>query len=672
MDHYYEVSDLRVTFAGDSGRSVAVEDVSFYVEPGEVVCFVGESGSGKSVTQLAALQLLPVPPASIESGKVLLSGENLMQYKAQSATMRAIRGGEIGMIFQEPMTSLNPTKQIGLQITESAMLHLKLGRREAEEKAVDLLRQVGIPDPESRLRDYPHQFSGGMRQRIMIAIAMASDPKIIVADEPTTALDVTTQAQILELLTDLAKKNNIALILITHNLGIVARYAERIYVMYAGNVVESGGSMDIFARPHHPYTRGLIKAVPRLDLGEHRLIPIDGLPPSPGVRQPGCQFANRCPYAVDACRSKPSLDLIEGIHYCACHRKGEDFDLLESKDTEESHKTTEGLGEVLLSVKDLKVTYPIRKGLLNRKVGDLTILDGISFHIRRGETLGLVGESGCGKTTAARGILKLIEGTTGEVWLNGKEILSVPEKEFRPTRKNIQMIFQDPFSSLDPRVNVEDLVGEPLIIHHLVSGKEEYHQRVDELLRLVGLDPSLKDRVAHEFSGGQRQRVGIARALAADPDVIICDEPISALDVSIQAQIINLLEDLQEKMHLTYLFIAHDLAVVKHISHRVAVMYLGNIVEISDSEELYAHARHPYTKALLNAIPIPDPRVELEREHEMLRGEVPSVLMRPKGCCFAERCPFASEQCRQQKPVLQFDEKGHGTACWQIRQECGK
>ena len=394
MDHYLEVSDLRVTFAGDSGKSVAVEDVSFYVDPGEVVCFVGESGSGKSVTQLAALQLLPVPPACIESGTVLLSGEDLMQYRAASATMRAIRGGEIGMIFQEPMTSLNPTKQIGIQIAESAMLHLHLGKKEAEKKAVELLRQVGIPDPESRLSEYPHQFSGGMRQRIMIAIAMASDPKIIVADEPTTALDVTTQAQILELLSSLAKKNNIALILITHNLGIVARYAERIYVMYAGNVVESGTSMDIFASPHHPYTKGLLKAVPRLDLGEHRLIPIDGLPPSPGKRQKGCQFANRCPYALEICETKPVLAGIEGIHFCACHRMQEDLDTAGEKEAQESRKSTENLGAVILEVKDLRVTYPIRKGLLNRKVGDVTILDGISFAIRRGETLGLVGESG--------------------------------------------------------------------------------------------------------------------------------------------------------------------------------------------------------------------------------------------------------------------------------------
>ncbi|MBQ1310535.1 MAG: ABC transporter ATP-binding protein [Blautia sp.] len=664
MDHYLEVSDLRVTFAGDSGKSVAVEDVSFYVDPGEVVCFVGESGSGKSVTQLAALQLLPVPPACIESGTVLLSGEDLMQYRAASATMRAIRGGEIGMIFQEPMTSLNPTKQIGIQIAESAMLHLHLGKKEAEKKAVELLRQVGIPDPESRLSEYPHQFSGGMRQRIMIAIAMASDPKIIVADEPTTALDVTTQAQILELLSSLAKKNNIALILITHNLGIVARYAERIYVMYAGNVVESGTSMDIFASPHHPYTKGLLKAVPRLDLGEHRLIPIDGLPPSPGKRQKGCQFANRCPYALEICETKPVLAGIEGIHFCACHRMQEDLDTAGEKEAQESRKSTENLGDVILEVKDLRVTYPIRKGLLNRKVGDVTILDGISFAIRRGETLGLVGESGCGKTTAARGILKLIEGTTGGVSLMGKQILSLKEKDFRPQRKSIQMIFQDPFSSLDPRVTVEDLVGEPLLIHKLVKDNRQYHSRVDELLELVGLDPALKDRVAHEFSGGQRQRVGIARALAADPDVIICDEPISALDVSIQAQIINLLEDLQEKMQLTYLFIAHDLAVVKHISHRVAVMYLGNIVEISDSEELYANARHPYTRALLDAIPIPDPGVELARSHEMLRGEVPSVLNRPAGCCFADRCIYAAPQCREKKPELVFDEKGHGTACY--------
>ena len=618
MEHFLEVKNLRVSFTGDIQKSIAVDDVSYYAEPGEVVCFVGESGSGKSVTQLAALQLLPVPPAVIEGGEVWLEGVNIMQYKADSPQMRAVRGGEVGMIFQEPMTSLNPVKTIGVQIMESVILHLKCSREKARERALELLGQVGIPDAAARLNDFPYQFSGGMRQRIMIAIALAASPKVIVADEPTTALDVTTQAQILDLLTSLAAKNNTALILITHNLGIVARYAQRIYVMYAGKIVEEGPAEKIFGHTAHPYTKGLLQAVPRLDDQNRRLVPIDGIGPSPGKRLTGCQFRNRCRYSSEKCCEEQALREIGGGQRSACIWSYEELKEQEKEGAEDERKETEEFGENVLEVKDLRVTYPLRKGILNRKAGELTIIDGISFSIRKGETLGLVGESGCGKTTTAKAILKLLEGTSGRVLLNGRDILPLREKEFRSQRKNIQMIFQDPFSSLDPRKPVEELVGEPLLIHKLVKDRAEYDRRVDELFCLVGLEPSMKNRVAHEFSGGQRQRVGIARALAAAPDIIICDEPVSALDVSIQAQIINLLEDLQQRLKLTFLFIAHDLSVVKHISHRVAVMYLGNIVEISDSEELYAKARHPYTKALLNAVPIPDPAIEQERERRML------------------------------------------------------
>lgn len=666
MNHYLEVSDLHISFYGAEEVSKAVDGVSYYVDPGEVVCFVGESGSGKSVTQLGVLQLLPVPPAKIEKGSVKLKGEELLSYDAKSPQMRAVRGGEIGMVFQEPMTSLNPLKTIGSQIMESVVFHLKCSDKEARERAIELLKQVGIPDPEKRLSEYPHQFSGGMRQRIMIAIAMASKPKIIVADEPTTALDVTTQAQILDLLTSLAKKNNTGLILITHNLGIVARYAERIYVMYAGNIVESGKCTDIFSKTSHPYTKGLLRAVPRLDNDSKKLIPIDGVSPSGGKRLTGCQFANRCKYATEECSHKQELRQIEDGHYSACWHDAEYFKEYRIVDDEPEDEDVNSTvtDEKILEVSNLRVSYPIKKGILNRTVGQLTIIDDISFDIRKGETLGLVGESGCGKTTAAKSILRLIENTQGSIRLNGEEILTLKEREFRSKRKNIQMIFQDPYSSLDPRKVVGDLVGEPLLVHKLVRGAEEYNKRVDELLTLVGLDPKLKNRVAHEFSGGQRQRIGIARALAASPDIIVCDEPISALDVSIQAQIINLLEDLQKKLHLTYLFIAHDLAVVKHISHRVAVMYLGNIVEISESEDLYNDARHPYTKALLNAVPIPDPVVELERERNILPGEVPSVMNRPAGCCFYDRCVYATEKCKKAKPEMKFDEKGHGYACF--------
>jgi len=669
MGHFFEMEGLRVTFVNDKEVSVAVDNVSYYVNNGEVVSFVGESGSGKTVAQLAALQLLPVPPAKIESGKVIFEGSDLLQYHRDSAQMRAVRGGAVGMVFQEPMTSLNPVKTIGVQLMESIILHQGAKEKEAREKAAGLLKQVGIPDPVLRLNDYPHQFSGGMRQRIMIAIAMAGNPRLIIADEPTTALDVTTQAQILDLLMSIAAKNNTAVLLITHNLGIVARYAQRIYVMYAGSIVESGKGADIFGTPAHPYTKGLLKAVPRLDDTNRRLIPIDGVPPSPNNRKTGCQFQDRCPHVCSSCRGElmPPLREVRDGHYSACLFTPEEISAREvlKEEIREEERTVSD--QIVLNVEHLKVSYPIRSGFLQKKIGDLVILDDISFQIRKGETLGFVGESGCGKTTAAKAILKLLEGTRGKVGFHGTDLLTIREKDFRPLRRKIQMIFQDPFSSLDPRKSSGDLVGEALLIHKLAKSRDEYDKQVDKLFGLVGLDSSMKNRVAHEFSGGQRQRIGIARALAGNPEVLICDEPISALDVSIQAQIINLLQDLQQQLQLTYLFIAHDLSVVKHISHRVAVMYMGNIVEFSTSEDLYENARHPYTQALLSAVPIPDPKVEAIRERKMLPGEVPSIRNRPHGCCFNERCREATQMCREKKPELIWDKDGHGVACYKYK-----
>ena len=535
------------------------------------------------------------------------------------------------------------------------------------------MEKVGIADAKTRLYDYPHQFSGGMRQRIMIAIALAGNPDMIIADEPTTALDVTTQAQILDLLKTLAKEKNTALLMITHNLGIVARYAERIYVMYAGNIVEAGTTMEIFHEPSHPYTRGLLRAVPRLDDDKNRLIPIDGNPPTPTNRKEGCQFIDRCRYACEKCYGKamPALRQESETHFIACYLSKEELDEKEkSWETEKSvHKSLPG-DEVVLEAKDIDVSFPVKGGFFKKKSGNLNVLHHVNFQLYKGETLGLVGESGCGKTTTAKAVLKLLDETVGKVYLNGEEILGVPERLFRKERRKIQMIFQDPSSSLDPRKSAEELVGEPLFPYGLVKSKEEYDNRVDELFKLVGLEPALKTRYAHEFSGGQRQRVGIARALACEPEIIICDEPISALDVSIQAQIINLLEDLQEKLGLSYLFVAHDLSVVKHISHRVAVMYLGVIVELTSSSDLYKNPLHPYTKALLRSVPIPDPVLQEGEKNYELRGEVPSIVKRPEGCPFSNRCELATEKCRQQIPDFQEVEKGHFVACFAVKKSC--
>ncbi len=669
MEHFWDIKDLTVSYKTMDGKAVVVDGVSLYVDSGEVIGVVGESGSGKSQTQLSALQLIPMPPGKIESGKVLLDGENLLDHAANSGYMRDVRGGRVGMIFQEPMTSLNPVKTIASQLMESIVLHCNATKEQARARAAELLDQVGIPDAASRLDDYPHQFSGGMRQRIMIAMAMAGEPEMIIADEPTTALDVTTQAQILDLLKEMAEKNHTALIFITHNLGIVAKYAQRIYVMYAGNIVESGTTMEIFKQPSHPYTRGLLKAIPRLDGSGERLTPIDGTPPSPANRKAGCQFRDRCKYAAECCASDapPPLREVSDGHFAACFLTRAQLDEAEQRWEREAHRPKAvPMEEVVLRAEDICVSFPIRKGLLQQKVGSLDVLRNVEFQLHRRETLGLVGESGCGKTTTAKSVLKLLDEATGKVWLDGEEILAMPEREFRKKRRKIQMIFQDPFSSLDPRKSAGALVGEPLMPYGLVKTRAEYDARVDELFRMVGLDPDLKDRYAHEFSGGQRQRIGIARALACQPEIIICDEPISALDVSIQAQIINLLEDLQNDLGLSYLFVAHDLSVVRHISHRVAVMYLGTVVELTSSEDLYTHPLHPYTQALMSAVPLPDPEAAKRDQRFVLKGEVPSIIHRPAGCPFHNRCPHATEQCAREIPPLREAEPGHFAACFLV------
>ena len=697
MGRLLEVKNLSVRFRVDGATIRAVDGVSYYVDEGEIVAFVGESGCGKSVTQYSVLQLIPRPPGEIVAGEVWFDGTDLLRYSADSREMRAVRGGKIGIVFQEPMTSLNPVLTVGSQIAEAVTLHLGLSKKEARRRAVELMKLVGIPDAEQRVDDYPHQFSGGMRQRIMIAMALSCNPKLLIADEATTALDVTTQAQVLELLRDVVKKTQTALVIVTHNLGIVARYAERVYVMYAGEIVESGPTRDIFGRPRHPYTIGLLKAVPRLDDPKDRkLATIDGLPPDLSRKPEVCAFLPRCPFATDECRVRPAPRLKEvgAGHYAACYvlpaeaiwtdgrsaqtsvsarTGGADGGWrIEVRDRQEGDGRFMIDGEMLpepvplVEVRDLRMYFPVRRGLLQRKVAELKAVDGVSFRIRKGETLGLVGESGCGKTTVARCVLRMYEPTGGAVLFRGSDITRTPVGRLRPLRRNMSMIFQDPFGSLDPRQTVGNIVGEPLKIHKLVRSRSEYEDRLAELFRLVGLDPDLRNRMPHEFSGGQRQRVGIARALASQPEFIVCDEPISALDVSIQAQIINLLEELQEKLGLTYLFIAHDLSVVRHISDRVAVMYLGKIVEIADWRQLYDDPRHPYTKMLLSAVPIPDPVAEQKRERIEIRGEVPSLLRRPKGCGFVNRCPLATKECEEVDPELREVDSGHHVACWKV------
>jgi len=592
------VEDLHVHFATSRGLVRAVEGLSYQVRRGEVLAVVGESGCGKSVSALAIMRLLARPAGRVAGGRILFDGRDLLALSEEE--MRSVRGREIGMVFQEPMTSLNPVLPIGLQIAEPLRIHLGMNPDQARDRAIELLRLVGITDPERRLAQYPHHFSGGMRQRVMIAIGLACNPKLLIADEPTTALDVTIQAQILELMRDLARSLDVSLIVITHNLGIVARYADRVNVMYAARVAEQGTSDDIFLRPRHPYTMGLMRSVPRLDRprGE-RLETIEGLPPNLLAPPAGCRFAPRCRYAIDRCAEDPPLANCGPGHVSACHRAGEfasgRLSTAAAATTATAAEAAQADGATLLEVRGLKKHFTVSRGglLSSGPTASVRAVDDVTFDIRRGETLGLVGESGCGKTTVGRLILRLETPTAGTLRFDGHDMGSASAEQTRKDRRKIQAIFQDPYSSLNPRMTIGQIIAEPLQVYKLVPSAKAARERVAELLTQVGLFPYMAERYPHEMSGGQRQRVGIARALAMEPSFIVCDEPVSALDVSIQGQIINLLEDLQRRLGLTYLFIAHDLAVVRHISSRVVVMYLGRIMEVADRDTLYAAPLHP-------------------------------------------------------------------------------
>lgn len=557
-----EVKNLSIDFRTDDGIIHAVKNISFEIPRGKTVGLVGESGSGKSVTSLALMGLLPTPPAKITQGEILLDGENLL--KVPEARLRDLRGNRISMIFQEPMTSLNPVFTIGDQISETLIRHQGLNKKEARLRAIDLLEQVGIPKPAERVDMYPHNLSGGQRQRVMIAMAIACKPDLLIADEPTTALDVTIQKQILDLLADLQAKYGMSLLFITHDLGVVADIADEVLVMYRGDVVERGTTKDIFASPKHPYTKGLLACRPSLDESPRRLPTLSDFMAADGTEKTAKEQAVHAPR--------------------------------HSSEKMESDK-------VLLEIKDLKTFYPGQKTFFGGVKTWTHAVDGVSLKVRKGKTLGLVGESGCGKTTLGRTILRLVEPTSGEILYDGKDITKFSKSEMREMCRRMQIVFQDPYASLNPRMTVGAMLMEPLEIHGIGKTREERMNRVHELMKVVGLAPEMINRYPHEFSGGQRQRIGIARALAVEPEFIVCDESVSALDVSIQAQILNLLLDLQEQFNLTYIFISHDLAVVKFISDEVAVMNGGKIVEMNDAQGIYENPQHEYTKKLLSAIP---------------------------------------------------------------------
>ncbi|MFG1705957.1 dipeptide ABC transporter ATP-binding protein [Nonomuraea sp. M3C6] len=631
MSPVLEVSELNVSF----GDVHAVRGVSYVVQPGEVLGIVGESGSGKSVTSAAVMGLLP--PQARVTGSVRLHGRELIG--APERELTAFRGKTMSMVFQDPLSALTPVYRVGDQIAEAVRVHQRVSKETALVKAIELLELVGIPHPAERALAFPHEFSGGMRQRVVIAMAIANDPDVIICDEPTTALDVTIQAQVLEVLKRAQAKTGAAIIMITHDLGVVAGFADRVLVMYAGRPVEVGEVDDIYYRTRMPYTVGLLGSIPRVDRdGRQPLAPIEGTPPSPTALPPGCPFAPRCPMRIDACdeREPPLFEVGPG-HGAACIRWDEVHP--NGQVPPAAPNGMSGLrvrGErTVLAVRGLVKDYPLLKGaVFKRRVGTVHAVAGVSFDIHQGETLGLVGESGSGKTTTLTQILELVAPQEGRIVVLGHDTARLGRGERTEIRRDMQVVFQDPLASLDPRMTVHDILAEPLRTHGKPAGR-----RVGELLTLVGLDISHAARYPQDFSGGQRQRIGIARALALEPRLLVLDEPVSALDVSIQAGVINLLDSLKARLGLSYLFVAHDLAVVRYIADRVAVMYLGRIAEIGQVDAVFDGPAHPYTQALLSAIPLPDPVRERSRERILLEGDLPSPAHPPSGCRFRTRCP---------------------------------
>jgi peptide/nickel transport system ATP-binding protein len=667
-----EISDLKTDIRLKRATVHAIAGVNMSVERGECVGLVGESGSGKTMTAMSVMRLLP-PGGHIVGGQILFEDRDLAVLDDDE--IRHIRGNEIGMIFQDPMTSLNPTMTIGQQISETVVLHRGARKQQAHDRAVEVLDLVGMPSPERRALDYPHQLSGGMRQRAMIAMALACEPKLLIADEPTTALDVTIQKQILELIDGLRHRLGMAVILVTHDLGVIAGRADKVCVMYAGQIVETTDTTTLFANPRHPYTEALFESLPETgaDRGQ-RLYSIPGMPPDLTRTLTACRFAPRCRYAQDKCReSDPQLAGETGLHRYACffpvgveEKQAGDrvIPVAEVTEAEGEPLPETSIGEPILKISNLVKDFAITAGaVLQRKIGTVSAVADVSVAIRAGETFGLVGESGCGKTTIGRLVVGLEKATSGSIQFQGEELTKLSERQLRRRRRKIQLMFQDSYASMDPRMRVGAILREPMVIQH-IGNRREQNTRIEELLDEVGLPRTAVQRYAHEFSGGQRQRLGLARALALRPDLVVADEPVSALDVSIQSQVLNLMLDLQRGRELTYIFISHDLSVVRYLSDRIGVMYLGKLVEVGPATQVYARPVHPYTRGLIDTVPVADPEAEKAKVHQGVTGELPSAINPPSGCRFRTRCPFAQELCAQEEPPLRaFSVNGHRAAC---------
>jgi peptide/nickel transport system ATP-binding protein len=660
-----EIEGLRTEIRRRKDRVHPVDGVSLTVSQGETVGLVGESGCGKTMTAMSIMQLLP-PGGHIAAGAIRLRGTDLVPLGPPQ--MREIRGKDIAMVFQDPMTSLNPTMTIGKQIAGPVREHLGFSRAAAMQRAEEVLGLVGMPRPAERLDDYPHQLSGGLRQRVMIAMALACEPKLLIADEPTTALDVTIQAQILELLDDLKSRLNMGMLLVTHDMGVIAGRADRVLVMYAGRIAEAAGTDALFSAPRHPYTEALMNSVPKLDQDRDQgLYSIPGRPPDLSDLPAGCRFAARCRYAEPDCRDQdPVLGGPDPAHRYACFHPRPaapgDGDPAAAVATGTRRAAPAAGDAPLLELAGVHKEFAVRAGVLQRKVASVKAVSGVSFSVAAGETFGLVGESGCGKTTIGRLIATLERADRGSIRLEGVELESLSGNRLRRTRRNVQLMFQDAYASLDPRMPVGASIAEPLTVQH-VGTRASRAATVRELLDKVGLPRDATTRYPHEFSGGQRQRIGLARALALSPRLIVADEPVSALDVSIQSQVLNLMKSLQADLGLTYVVISHDLSVVRYLADRIGVMYLGKLVEIGPSAALYASPAHPYTAGLLEAIPVPDPARERAKESAVIRGELASALHPPTGCRFRTRCPRAQDLCATEEPPLRPFGTGHLAAC---------
>ncbi len=663
MQNLLQVKNLKTCFSTDDGIINAVDGVSFDIARGKTFALVGESGCGKSMTALSIMKLVPKPAGEIVDGQILLDGEDLCQMP--EVAMRILRGNRISMIFQEPMTSLNPVMTIGDQIRETLEYHLRLNKKAAKISAIELLELVGIPDPEQRYSEYPHQISGGMKQRVMIAMALSGEPDLLIADEPTTALDVTIQAQILDLLRKLQKERGMAILLITHDLGIVAEMADEVAVMYAGEIVEQRDRAAFFAKPQHPYSQKLLSALPGKNKRGETLEVIRGTVPPLNRPFTNCRFVNRCDSAWALCeQSIPSWTALQmgGIR---CHLQEFPERRIQLVHTPGGTQNTEGAApeeRALLQISNLKVHFPIQKGFFKRVVGQVKAVDGVSLKVDPGRTVALVGESGCGKTTTGKAILQLIPQSGGEILFEDEDLSRLSNTALRLRRRDFQIIFQDPYSSLNPRMLVGDIIKEGVKALKIEIENDTDDAWLDELLAQVGLPADAKHRYPHEFSGGQRQRICIARVLAVRPKLIVCDEPTSALDVSVQAQVLNLLKELQATYGLAYLFITHDLSVVDYFAHEVAVMYLGRIVEYGTVEAVLGKPKHPYTRALLSAVPQVDP--EKKRLIIRIEGDLPSPINPPQGCFFHPRCPQVMPICREEYPETTEINKNQKTNCF--------